>query len=157
MSRPKEMAGFTLVELMVVVAIIAILASIGFPSFRTLMLDNRLTATTNSLLGALQLARSEAVMQRTNINVCGANADSNACTADTDWSLGALVMRGGTIIKVVPPVSSAVTITGSANQITYAADGTTSAATLTIADSRPASRQISINAIGQACSGSACP
>ncbi|WP_305880433.1 GspH/FimT family pseudopilin [Pseudomonas citronellolis] len=156
MSRPQKMAGFTLVELMVVVAIIAILASIGFPSFRTVMLDNRLTATTNSLLGALQLARSEAVMQRTSINVCGANTEQNACADSTNWSNGALIFHGATIIRVVQPTNSEITITSSANSIVYRADGTTSAATITISDSRPSSRQISINAIGQSCSGSSC-
>ncbi|MDF3931081.1 GspH/FimT family pseudopilin [Pseudomonas citronellolis] len=156
MSRPKEMAGFTLVELMVVVAIIAIMASIGFPSFRSMLLDNRLSNTTNTLLGALQLARSEAVMQKTSISACAANSDRNACANGTDWSNGAIISRGTAIIRVIAPVSGDITVTSSASSITYAADGTTTAATITISDARPASRQISINAIGQACSGSGC-
>jgi len=121
------------------------------------MLDNRLTNTTNSLLGALQLARSEAVMQKTSISVCASNSDHNACANGTDWSNGAIVSRDANIIRVVQPASNDLTITSSASTIAYAADGTTTAATITISDSRPSTRQISINAIGQACSGSGCP
>ncbi|MCY1287260.1 type II secretion system protein H [compost metagenome] len=148
--------GFTLLELLVVLSIIAILAAIGLPSFRSLTLDNRLTNTTNSLLGALQFARSEAVTQRTTISVCAANDDETACADSTDWSAGALVMRGNTPLRIISPVSGEVAITSSRNQVDYSAEGTTSAATITISDTRPQSRQIKVNAIGQACGGSSC-
>ncbi|WP_262499064.1 GspH/FimT family pseudopilin [Pseudomonas sp. WS 5011] len=148
--------GFSLTELMIVIAIIAIMAAIGTPGFRSMMLDNRLNSTTNSLLGTLQFARSEAVMQRSSITTCAANASNNACANSTNWSNGALVMRGNTLLRIIPPASAGVTITASRNNVEYNADGTTSAATITTSDSRPQSRQITVNAIGQACSGSAC-
>ncbi|CAD5109031.1 GspH/FimT family pseudopilin [Zestomonas carbonaria] len=148
--------GFTLIELLIVIVIVAILATIGFPGFRSLTLDNRLTNTTNSLVGALQFARSEAVMQRATISVCAANADNTACANSTDWSGGALVMRGNSLLRVVAPVSDEVTVTSSTSKVDYNSDGTTTAATVTISDSRPQSRQIKINAIGQACGGSSC-
>lgn len=156
MSRPKATAGFTLIELMVVIAIVAILASLVAPNFRNVILDGRLTSTTNTLLGTLQLARSEAVMQRTTISVCTANGDKTACGTGTDWSAGALVMNGSTLVKLVAPTSNEVAVSSSASKIDFRSDGTTSAATITISDSRPANRQIKINAIGQTCSGSTC-
>ncbi|AZZ94364.1 prepilin-type N-terminal cleavage/methylation domain-containing protein [Hahella sp. KA22] len=53
--------GFTLVELMVVIAILAITLVLGLPSFSNLIDSNRVTANTNTLVGALNLARMEAV------------------------------------------------------------------------------------------------
>ncbi|MNO77041.1 Type II transport protein GspH [compost metagenome] len=95
-------------------------------------------------------------MQRTTISVCAANDGKSACASSTNWSNGALVMKGATVLKVVNPVSDKVTITSSTNKVDYLPDGTTTAATISISDTRPASRQIKVNAIGQACSGSAC-
>lgn len=54
-------SGFTLLELMVTIAIAAILAGIAIPSFKSSISGNRLTTSTNDLVTALNLARSEAV------------------------------------------------------------------------------------------------
>ncbi|NQD91971.1 prepilin-type N-terminal cleavage/methylation domain-containing protein, partial [Pseudomonas sp. CrR25] len=93
--------GFTLIELMVVIVIVAILASIGVPSFRTLIQNNNLTSQTNGLLGLLQLARSEAVTQRQQVTVCP-SSDQATCNG-ADWNDGGLVRRSdGTIVRVMP-------------------------------------------------------
>jgi type IV fimbrial biogenesis protein FimT len=156
--------GFSLVELMIVLAIAAILISLAAPSFRTLILDNRLSSTTNHLLGALQMARSEAVTQRTPIKVCAANAANSACADDTDWSAGALLMRGTTVLKVIPLANTGVSAESSRNEVEYQGNGTTAAATISMSDERgtdcdtsDSARTITINAIGQASSGRACP
>lgn len=61
MTIPRRSAGFTLIELMMVVAILAIVVSIGVPSFNTMIKNNRLTAASNDVAGSLHFARSEAV------------------------------------------------------------------------------------------------
>ena len=53
--------GFTLIELMVTLTVMAILLSIAAPSFTSLMAANRMSTQTNEFIGALNLARSEAV------------------------------------------------------------------------------------------------
>ena len=61
MTRVK---GFTLVELMVVLAILAIVAFIAVPNFTTLIRDNRVEAQAEELNSLLQYARSEAVIRK---------------------------------------------------------------------------------------------
>lgn len=150
--------GFTLIELMIVIAIIAIMASIGVPSFRTFLLDSRLNGTSNSILGAMQYARSEAVTLRARITVCAANEGATGCAADdpTDWSNGVLVMRGNTKLRSIAPAETGVTVTSTRAKVDFDADGTTDAATISVSDDREETIEVRVNAIGQACSGSAC-
>ena len=53
--------GFTLMELIITLAIAAIVLAIGVPSFQGMMRNNRAAAYTNEFVGALNLARSEAI------------------------------------------------------------------------------------------------
>jgi len=60
--------GFTLIELMVTLAVAGILLGIAVPSFRQLIFSNRLTATANEVVTALTVARSESVKRNVRIN-----------------------------------------------------------------------------------------
>jgi type IV fimbrial biogenesis protein FimT len=60
LQRPDKAAGFTLIELMVVVLLTAILLAVGVPALQSLMAANQLNAVTDSFAGALNEARSEA-------------------------------------------------------------------------------------------------
>ena len=77
MRRPALQLGFTLLELMLTLTIAGIVAGIGVPAMRTMMLNNRLTGVSNDLLASLQHAREEALKFQTNVVVCG-SPDSTA-------------------------------------------------------------------------------
>jgi len=71
MHQPSRHArGFSLVELMVTIAVLAILLAIGIPSFASLIASNRLTSATNELVAALQTARTEAIRRNVRVTVC---------------------------------------------------------------------------------------
>lgn len=80
--------GFTLAELMVVVAVIAVLAAIAFPSFQGVIRSNRLGTSTNELLSSLALARTEAIRSTRGGGIC---ASSNGVACGNDWSQGWMV------------------------------------------------------------------
>jgi type IV fimbrial biogenesis protein FimT len=64
-SRRRLALGFTLVELMVTVAIVAILAAAAAPNIRDMIQRNRVSAYSTELIAALALARSEAIRRGT--------------------------------------------------------------------------------------------
>lgn len=87
MSRLRN-AGFTLVELMVTVAVVAILAALAFPSFQGSLRSNRVATASNDLLTSFTLARSEAIRNTRGAGVC---ASSTGTGCGNDWNTGWLV------------------------------------------------------------------
>lgn len=77
---PRISAGFTLIELMVVVAMVAILAAVATPSFREFVEAQRMRDTAFGLVSDLSLARSEAIKRGGNVAL--------EPVADDDWAQG---------------------------------------------------------------------
>lgn len=86
--RRGSIAGFTLIELMVTIAIVAILIALAFPSFEGSFRSNRLATTSNEIMGSIALARSEAVRTSRDSMLC---ASSDGATCGDDWNQGWLI------------------------------------------------------------------
>jgi type IV fimbrial biogenesis protein FimT len=98
MKTDHEM-GFTLIELMVTLAVAAIVLTVAVPSFQDLVRNNRLATQANQLVSALNLARSEAVKRGVRVTVCKTDAPDAAepsCSATANWQQGFIVFVDNT-------------------------------------------------------------
>jgi len=138
----KKQRGFTLIELMVTLAVAAILLTIGVPSMRDLIRNNRLTAATNTFVSSLNMVRSEAIKQGRNAILC-VSSDQATCTG-TNWQLGWIAWvdsnangalnAPGEIIRIVEPLPNSITVTLSAalNSFQIDAQGTVDSPNVTL-------------------------
>ncbi|MGH8219193.1 MAG: GspH/FimT family pseudopilin [Steroidobacteraceae bacterium] len=86
----RAAAGVTLIELMVVIAIITILLTIGIPSYKYINTSYQVSGEANGLLGDLQFARVEAIKEGQPVTVC-ASSDGAGCSGNTTWQSGWIV------------------------------------------------------------------
>lgn len=122
------MRGFTLVELMVAVAVLAILAAIALPSFTSTINSGRLTAQANDMVSALQMAKSEAIKTNASVTLCGTSDGSTCSGASGAWSNWLVVAPDGANQRVVlsGTKASSVQVSASVSGVVFRADGTAS-------------------------------
>jgi type IV fimbrial biogenesis protein FimT len=131
---PLRAGGFTLIEMMVTVGILAILLAMVAPSFRGLLLDNQAAAQADAVVTSLMFARSEAIKRNVPVVMCRSNTGTDC--AGSDWASGwivfadadrsgsAAVTTGDPILQVVGKLSGKFTLTtGTESGFTYRPDG----------------------------------
>jgi type IV fimbrial biogenesis protein FimT len=168
-SPSTARAGFTLIELMVTISIMAILVGVTAPYLRDFLLDVRLTGQANDLLSDFMAARSESVKRDVRMTVCArraAAAKSETCANGQQWDNGWLVVvdadgdgdmdAGTTPLRVADPLSGSNTIKntgkGPKGTIIFAPTGmnTSGLSVFTICDSRGKGRALTIENTGRA-------
>lgn len=165
MISMNKTKGFTLLELLITLAIVAIVVSVGVPSFRGIIMDNRLVTQTNQFVRSINLTRSAAVRYQRNAILCVSanyNAAVPSCSAGTDWSNGWIVWvdknrdsvtDANEVVSVFAPLADSTTFTSLVvSRFSYSARGFLIAGDdLSVCDSRSGEtgRLIRVNPTGR--------
>lgn len=160
----KILSGYTLLELLITLSIIAILAAIAVPSFEGMMDNNKQSAALNKLLGELHFARSEAVKRSRQVVICP-SINNNTCSAAQVWNSGWIMFVDNNrnnahedteeLLRIGEKLDQDLTITAGNNlakYIRYRSNGMTIApGEMTICDSRGSDKAqaIIINTVGR--------
>lgn len=129
----KKHIGFTLIELMVAVAVVGVVVAIGMPSFGELLKNNRMVTQANTIIASLHQARSETINRGISVRI-------EPLVAGTDWSAGWQLRIDGSnpsdndfdddvdiVIRSYEALKQS-TLTSTVDNIIYLPDGSVSAA-----------------------------
>ena len=163
--------GFTLVEVLATLAVIAVLVTFGMPSMTALVDSIQLKSASDVFFSHLHLARSEAIKRNSRVVLCK-SADGVSCISDGGWEQGWIVFHdantnaaldiGETVIHRAVPLAASFRFTGNANVARYVSfvptggtqlvGGAFQAGTFTVcrqSGSSGEARQIVLNAVGR--------
>lgn len=91
--------GFTLIEMMTVVALIAIIAALAAPDLRAFVVRNKVASVGNEFSAALQQARALAVSRNSCVSLCAASSNNATTCMDTDAEDVNLLANGWLIFQ----------------------------------------------------------
>ena len=119
----KKFSGFTLIELMMTITILAVVLVVAVPNIRDMIVNNRLASQANNFIAALTVARSEAIKRRVTTRVQSWDVANNADTAN--WALGWQVIdtSNNEVIREFNALQGGSTLTGGLTEIDYEASG----------------------------------
>lgn len=151
-AQVHRLRGVTLVELMVALAVLAILLGIAVPSFTDASLSSRLRSLANGLVASAALGRSEAIKRNAVVTLC-ASSDGATCTGG--WHQGWIVTTAnGTVLQAQPAAPVGYRVTAGETSIAFQPTGLGATSTsLTICRSSPSAgsqeRLVEINLTGR--------
>jgi type IV fimbrial biogenesis protein FimT len=134
---PRSRArGYTAVELLTTLSVVGIVTALAVPNMQQFMLNNRTAADANALIGALNIARNEAVIRGIPVSVC-ASDDGETCSGSETWTTGWIVFTDAvaplgqvndaaepdTVLQVLPALTGGSTLEGDATALSYQPNG----------------------------------
>lgn len=131
-------SGFTLIELMVTIAVLAIIVGIAAPSISTQLANQRVKATANTLANALKEAKVESILRRQNLTF---SYNNNGTSAG--------IINIGNIFSYSYSAKSNITDSESKNPITFKPSKRVESIIYTICDENAAAtpRQVSVSKV----------
>lgn len=145
-------SGFTLVELMVTIAVMAVLLAIAVPTFNDATLGGKLSSYANNFVASSHLARSEAIKRNAAVTLC-VSTNGTSC-ASGGWEQGWIVLAGSTVVQRQQALPTGMKATGSVASLSFQPSGVgATSATVTICRATPTvggqKRVVSIGATGR--------
>ena len=101
LERPSRADGFSLMETLIVIAVVALLMALAIPTFKYVTQSNRSTSEINGLLSNLQLARAEAIKEGQSVSLCPSLDGATCSGASNAWQTGWLVFSDTGVVGTI--------------------------------------------------------
>jgi type IV fimbrial biogenesis protein FimT len=145
--------GFSLVELMVALAVMGILIGIAIPAFDSFILSHRLSSYASAFSASARVARSEAMKRNLPVTLCK-SSNGTSCSTSGGWEQGWIVLSGTTVIKRQQATVTGYLLSSSVDSLTFQPNGLgATQSTVVVCRSSPLGteeRQVTVSATGRA-------
>lgn len=149
----RAASGFTLLELMVTLAVLAVLAGIAIPSLSDATLASKLKASANDLVAGVAMGRSEAIKRNAVTSMC-VSSDGSSCGSG-GWDQGWIIISDSTVLDKHPAAPTGFKVSSSVTKIDFQPTGVgNTQASITVCRSAPSAgaqeRVVNVSATGRA-------
>ncbi|MEO4046720.1 GspH/FimT family pseudopilin [Pseudomonas sp. CAU 1711] len=144
--------GFSLVELMTALAVLAILVGLAIPAFDNFILSTRLRTYANDFAASVQLARGEAKKRNAVVTLCP-SSNGSSCANSTNWAQGWIVLSGSSVLRHRQATASGYQMSSAVTALSFQPSGFGSTqTTLLVCRASPVGsqeREVSVSATGR--------